>query len=312
MTTSSNTTEKLHYIATKNHLIWKKLQSSFYLKSNIVYVIYSLGMILIDYCGWNLETQNINYVIFGFIHLCNAMMYLYVWMDAKRSIFTWFVLADWLNVLGALLYLITAFLYPYEYTSDDDNADYTIQFTIVRYLELLASFVEVIAAFGWNYQWYVVYIEEYRTSRHTTIGRGLTLDDPDLWANITIDIGALYYLYYNISLFVMKFDNYDTNYIFVTGDIFYFINSLIYTVASLRDCDVFWYLPTAGIWPDYPPIILTIVEDTQKISVFDTEVIAHEKMSDEITQQSNPILSTEKDDRIRKIDIEIDQPNETS
>jgi hypothetical protein len=249
---------KLHYIQFKNKLLWKKLKESFYLKSNVVYMIYSIGMLLINYCGWSLQIQNLNYLIFGFIHLCNAMMYLYVWIDAKQSIFTWFVLADWLNVLGALLYLITAFLYPYEYSSDDDNADYTFQFILVRYLELFASFIEVIAAFGWNYQWYVVYIEEYFRTKETTIGRGFTLDDPDLWANLTIDLGALYYFCYNVSLFQMKFQNYDTNYLFMTGDLFYFLNSVIYTIASLRDCDVFWYLPTAGIWPEYPPKLLTL------------------------------------------------------
>jgi hypothetical protein len=253
-----NYEEKTQYLQKRNHLIWKKIKSSFYFKSNVVYMIYSICMLLIDYSGWNLEIQNLNYLIFGLIHVCNAVMYLYVWMEAKQPIFTWFVLADWLNVFGALLYLISAFLYPYEYTSDDDNADYTIHFTAVRYLELFASLIEVIAAFGWNYQWYAVYIEEYQTTPETTIGRGLTLDDPDLWANITIDIGAIYYLYYNLSLFAMNFNNYDTNYIFVTGDIFYFINSVLYTIASLRDCDLFWYLPTAGIWPKYPPIILTI------------------------------------------------------
>jgi hypothetical protein len=266
---SLNFEEKLQYIHKKNLLLWKKLKSSFYFKSNVVYMIYSIGMLLIDYCGWNLDIQNLCYLLFGVIHLCNAVMYLYVWIEAKQPIFTWFVLADWLNVLGALLYLISACLYPYEYTSDDDQADYTLQFTIVRYLELFASLIEVIAALGWNYQWYAVYIEEYFITPETTIGRGFTLDDPDLWANLTIDIGALYYFYYNLSLFAMNFHNYDTNYIFVTGDIFYFINSLLYTLASLRDCDLFWSLPTAGIWPKYPPILLTIqVEDPRKITEF--------------------------------------------
>lgn len=253
------------YVKFKNKLLLKKLQASFYFKANVIYMIYSIGMLLINYSGWSLEIQNLNYLLFGLIHVCNAMMYLYVWVDCQQDIFTWFVLADWLNVIGALLYLITAFLYPYEYGNenkdgekDDDDENYTSLFILVRYLELFASLIEVIAAFGWNYQWYAVYIEEYSTSKETTIGRGFTLDDPDLWANLTIDIGALYYFYYNVNLFQMQFQNYETSYLFMTGDLFYFINSVLYTIASLRDCDVFWYLPTAGIWPEYPPISLTL------------------------------------------------------
>lgn len=249
------------YIQYKNHEVIQNIKNSLYFKSNIVYMIYSIGMILIGQCGWGLNTQNLNYLIFGVVHLINATMYIFVWIDVERDIFTFFVLADWLNVFGALLYLITAILYPYEYKSDDDGADYAIEFYIVRYLELIASIVEVIAAFGWNYQWFILYYEDYCKSRSTTIGRGFTFDDPDLWANITIDIGAIYYLYYNVSLFVNHFDNYDTNFVYETGDIYYFINSVIYTIAALRDCGAFWYLPTAGIWPDYPPIKLQVVED---------------------------------------------------
>jgi hypothetical protein len=239
------------YFQKNMSLAWFEVLRSAYVKANILYIIYSVGMICINYLDWSLDVQNLNYLIFGLVHLANAVMYLWVWVDSGRDIFTWFVLADWLNVLGALLYLTTAIMYPMEYTSDDDGADYTIVFYVVRYLELLASLIEVIAAFGWNYQWYAVYIVEYRQNPLSTRGRGFTLDDPDLWANFTITIGAIIYLYYNVSLFADNFDNYDTNYSFTTGDLFYFANSIFYFIASLRDCNLFWFMPLSGVWPSW-------------------------------------------------------------
>jgi hypothetical protein len=245
---SSNDKEYSSSCFHKTASSFSQVRQSLYFYANVVYVIYSSGMLLINYSDIDTDMQNFYYMLFGIVHCVNAAMYIWMWKET-RNIFTCFILADWLNVIGAIIYLITAIMYPYEYTSDDDNANETRIFVIVRYFELIASIIELIAAIGWNYQWYATYIEAYNRDKKSTIGRGFTLDDPDLWANITIFIGAFYYFYYNISLFVNNFNNYDTNYTFETGDLFYFINSIFYLICSLRDCDVFWFMPTAGIWP---------------------------------------------------------------
>ena len=76
--------------------------------------------------------------------------------------------------------------------------------------------------------------------------------DPDIWANVTILVGASYYMAYNALLFRENYENYDTLYIFVDGDYWYFANSMVYLLGcSLRDSGLYFFLPTGGIWPKY-------------------------------------------------------------
>jgi hypothetical protein len=59
-------------------------------------------------------------------------------------------------------------------------------------------------------------------------------------------------LAYNALLFRENFGNYDTLYLFVEGDYWYFANSLVYLFGcSLRDAGLYFFLPTGGIWPKY-------------------------------------------------------------
>ena len=37
---------------------------------------------------------------------------------------------------------------------------------------------------------------------YVTVGRGFTLDDPDVWANLTLVLGAGYYLQYNAIVYL--------------------------------------------------------------------------------------------------------------
>lgn len=231
-------------------VILQNLCKSAYFRANVVYLLYALGIIYIDYGGISLPAQNFGFLILGLVHCCNAAMYVYVWYE-ERSIKSCFLFPDYLNILGAMLYMYTAILYPYEIgTAADGTRFYTKWFLVVRYLEMVASVVELFAAFGWNYQWIVEYSKAYKADRFQTAGRGLTLDDPDIWANITIVLAASFYVYYNFDMYQHSFKDYDTARSYKIGDVLYLVNSVLYTLASCRDCGAFWFMPTAGIWPD--------------------------------------------------------------
>jgi hypothetical protein len=238
--------DKETIITKKVSLAIENLKRSRYFYANLLYVIYSTGMVIIDWGDFTVETDNTLYIFFGFCHCFNAAMYLWMWAE-DRPILSFFVLPDWLNVIGACLYLYTAFLYEGEYKSDDYYAPRTGEFATVRWLELIASIIEVFAAVGWVMQWH------WECRKYEIAGRGFTLDDPDIWANVTIMVGALYYLYYNLSLFqAQNFGNYDTNYVYYEADYWYWANSLIYLLGcSFRDCGFFFFLPTAGVWPKF-------------------------------------------------------------
>lgn len=136
-------------------------------------------------------------------------------------------------------------MYPFETI----QSLYTDWFYVVRYIELVAAFVELFAAIGWTIQWQVCFINDFQRQPDTTIGRGFTLDDPDCWANITLIMAASYYLYYNIRV-LKDYNYYETSDLYETADQWYFANAILYTICSLRDCDFFWFMPAAGRFPN--------------------------------------------------------------
>ena len=85
--------------------------------------------------------------------------------------------------------------------------------------------------------WYMTYIR--------TLGRGFTLDDPDIIAMLTTTTASIMYFVYNIQVNVQP-EQYATNYLYSYADILYFIGAVYYLLASLRDDHWFWYLPLAG------------------------------------------------------------------
>jgi len=70
---------------------------------------------------------------------------------------------------------------------------------------------------------------------------GWTLQDPDLWANLTILVAAALYCLYNCQLWLLN--DYGTNFLYTYGDFFYFINAVSYLLASMRDNNVFKTVP---------------------------------------------------------------------
>jgi len=78
-----------------------------------------------------------------------------------------------------------------------------------------------------------------------TLGRGFTLDDPDVIAFTSTMVGAVLYVVYNIQI-NMHPEEYDTNSIYTYGDIMYFVGACFYVLAALRDDHWFWFLPMGG------------------------------------------------------------------
>lgn len=94
------------------------------------------------------------------------------------------VYPEYMNVLGAALYLWSAALYPTESGPTDAT---TLK---VHRIETAAASVELLACVGWLITWHLTYLR--------VPGRGYTLDDPDVWALITIFGGSTTYMLYNI------------------------------------------------------------------------------------------------------------------
>ena len=99
---------------------WKAFELSIrnrYLLANIVYVIYTMGMILIDYSNVSTESVNKLYYYFGFLHLFNACMYIWSWEGRYWTDVV--MIPEYLNVFGACLYLYSRYLFYISYIQLD-------------------------------------------------------------------------------------------------------------------------------------------------------------------------------------------------
>ena len=141
----------------------RKLLHSRYMLANIVYLIYSIGILMINFhpiFNNDVESNPINnrsnpldeiiennllvnrsYIILGFLHLISAILYAWAWRD--RSWFDIVMIPEYLNHLAAGFYLWSAYWYAKQ---DRLGGSYTIA---VHQIELTAAIVEVIASFGW-------------------------------------------------------------------------------------------------------------------------------------------------------------------
>ena len=185
-------------------------------------------------------------VLLGYIHIINAVLYIWMWAEV-RTVWSLYITPDWINIMNSLIYWTSGWLYAYEYTPAGDQTDV---YFFTRKLELFAGLMDLVACFGWIYQWYHEFVTDLAHSPHCTVGRGFTLDDPDVWANLTLLMGAGYYVHYNFSVYTDP-SQYETNYMYVLGDFWYLINSVIYLVCSMRDAECFWFMPCNGRLQDY-------------------------------------------------------------
>ena len=77
------------------------------------------------------------------------------------------------------------------------------------------------------------------------LGRGYTLDDPDLIASLTVVASAIIYLVYNMQLNLAP-QHYETNILYKPADIVGLVEACFCVLACLRDDNWFWFLPLAG------------------------------------------------------------------
>jgi hypothetical protein len=146
------------YVRARVPICWKKLLHSRYMLANIVYLIYSIGFLVINFHpSFNEKStaasvptsktlyinQNISqyYIILSILHLISASLYLWAWRD--RSWFDIIMIPEYLNHIEAGLYLWSAFWYSKQDTPD---GYYTLA---VRKIEMTAAIIELFAAFGW-------------------------------------------------------------------------------------------------------------------------------------------------------------------
>jgi len=243
-----------------------------YIYANIVYIAYAALILTVDaHPDLDISTTNDLFMAAAVVHLVNACMYIWVWLDAGYSLRNPLLIADYLNILEAILYLITACMYRYEKNSEDESpyassssssSDYSFSESFgdpadpvldaVHCIELVAAIVQLFAACGWVTQWYLTY--------QRVTGRGYTLDDPDIWANFTIIIPSIIYVVYNIQILVDK-SQYHTNFSYVTADKIYMCNAVFYFMGGLRDVGWFWFMPTAGKFPKFSSDVPLLAND---------------------------------------------------
>ncbi len=178
------------------------------------------------------ETLNNLYLASAIIHLVNAFMFIWSWLPLGFSIFSVVMIPEWLNVVGACLYLYTATLYPKVDGTYTDDATFQI-----HHAETAAASIELVAAVGWAITWWLTYPRGP--------GRGWTLDDPDVWANILIFVPSVYYVVYNAQVLADP-PSYCCNFLYTEGNLIYAIGSIFYLLAALRDDGWFMCMPAGG------------------------------------------------------------------
>lgn len=140
------------YIRVRIPICWKKLLHSRYMLANIVYLIYSIGILFINFhpsfneksnSTLDINSNHINrfYIILGFLHLISASLYLWAWRD--RSWFDIIMIPEYLNHIEAGFYLWSAFWYSKQ---DGLFGYYTLA---THKIELTAATIELFASFGW-------------------------------------------------------------------------------------------------------------------------------------------------------------------
>jgi hypothetical protein len=78
-----------------------------------------------------------------------------------------------------------------------------------------------------------------------TLGRGFTLDDPDVIAFSATTTGSMIYVVYGIQVHIYP-EEYNDNTLYTYGDIIFFLGACYYVFANLRDHNWFWFLSFAG------------------------------------------------------------------
>lgn len=85
--------------------------------------------------------------------------------------------------------------------------------------------------------WYLTYTR--------ILGRGYTLDDPDVMSLLAVLGSAIIYVIYNAQITLVP-ESYETNVVYKAADIVGLIEACFCVLACLRDDNWFWFCPLAG------------------------------------------------------------------
>jgi hypothetical protein len=149
--------------------LFKTLIST-YFYANLMYLIYTIGLVHLNNLNVSLKEENKQYLIYAILHILSAMLYTFSWIGIKR----WYdieVLPDYLNVIGSALWLWSACLYPSNYVtpsyttivfynatthtnvttyiSNDDGYGYSVVYYRTRRIEVAAAVIEVVCGPLW-------------------------------------------------------------------------------------------------------------------------------------------------------------------
>lgn len=95
--------EEYHFCTRMWKAAFSESLSSRYLLACLVYMIYSVGMVLASSPHLDSATKNSYYFYFGIVHLVNAFMFVWTWED--KSYLDAVMIPEYLNITGAVLYL---------------------------------------------------------------------------------------------------------------------------------------------------------------------------------------------------------------
>ena len=96
-----------------------------YFWANIVYLLYGLGVMVIDYGPFDDATDNNIYIATNLTHALNAALYAWSWKGRRWN--DWVVTIEYLNVVEAGLYLWSSAYYPYMDDSGLDSASVKVR-----------------------------------------------------------------------------------------------------------------------------------------------------------------------------------------
>ena len=187
---------------------------------------------------------NRQYIALASVHLVTAFMYGGAWRSwlaahaATEPLWAraLIMVPEALNVAEAALYVYTSTLYAPLSAADskcavDPNCD---GYHSLHRLELAAAAIEMAAALLWCWSW-------WRTHQRGP-GRGLSPFDPDLWSSLLLVVPSAMYIAYNVQVIAAP-DTYGSNFLYKKADDIYFVGSVLYLAAALRDCGCFFWLP---------------------------------------------------------------------
>ncbi|CAF1546852.1 unnamed protein product [Adineta ricciae] len=237
-------------------ICFKKTIRSRYMLANLVYLGYTIGFLVADFSfpinASTDETSNIsdstavmttaildqpagdppvvNKMYFSESQfLDHSILYWWAWDD--RSWRDVIMIPEYLNMIEAGLYIWSTSWYP---RLDTLGGYYTM---FIHKIETTAGVIDVFATFGWIMSWYMTYTR--------TLGRGFSLDDPDVIAFSMTTLGAIVYVVYNVQVLIHP-EDYDDNTLYTKADIIFFVGACFYIFANMRDLNWFWFLPLAG------------------------------------------------------------------